>query len=315
MTDPDGGPFDPATIAAIRERLADLDELARRREAALRTPAAPESRAAADKALPDARFVTIYAGQASAAALDHLLAWRLLAHGRQIPIQAHVTLLRAALESADRCRWHLDASVDSGTRVGRGIAARRDDQVERRKFETSPEGGPRPARRTTGRSAIERLAELDDPEAVSARVAAGVRDVSFAKATAMMAIYGHERWYRLSSALAHGSKEWAFAATRLEPSSEPRLDPKVGSGRFSASEPIALALTIVTTQAFRAAIVDLEAYVAPARPGRDLRPSRPSTRRSSPALTEPSRLAASPASSRPHRDGRPGRIRTLRPHE
>ena len=207
--------------------------------------------------------MTIYAGQASAAALDHLHAWRLLANGPEIPIRAHLTLLRGALESADRCRWHLDASVDPGTRVGRAIATRRDDQVERSKFEASIEGGPRPDRPIKGRTALERIAELDDPDAVRERTDAGVRVVGFTDATGVLASYGHERWFRLSSGLAH-NKEWALAATDLEISDEPPIAPKTGSGRFSASAPIALALTIVTTQAFRAAVADLEAYVAPA---------------------------------------------------
>jgi len=137
--------FDPRALARIRAWLGGLDDLWRRREAALRAPSAPGSLAEADDALPDARFVTIYAGQASKAGLDHLIAWQALVNGPVIPIQAHLTLLRASLEAADRTRWHVDATIDAGTRVGRAHAARRDDQDERRKFEASTEGGPKPS--------------------------------------------------------------------------------------------------------------------------------------------------------------------------
>ena len=75
------GEFDPAALARIRAALAGLDELHRRREAVLRKPAVPGSLGAADDALPDARFVSVFAGHALASALDHLGAWQLLVNG------------------------------------------------------------------------------------------------------------------------------------------------------------------------------------------------------------------------------------------
>ena len=108
--------FDPAILVRLRHALASLDDLERRRESALRKPTEPSSLAAIDAALPDGRYVTIYAGQSSSAAIDHLRAWRLLVNGPEIPVRAHLTLLRGAL---------VDRSVDSRTRVGRGIATRR----------------------------------------------------------------------------------------------------------------------------------------------------------------------------------------------
>jgi hypothetical protein len=255
--------FDPRYLAAIRQELEDVDELWRRRAVALRAPMAPGSLAAIDDALPDARFVEIYAGQSSADALDDLGAWRTLANGPVIPMRAHLTLLRGALEAADRCRWHVDAAVDPGTRVGRGMAGRRDDQEERRKFEASREHDPPLPRPSRGMTAVERLAALDHPKAIAEREAAGVLTVGYANTTSLMRAYGHERWFRLSSGLAHG-KEWALAAMRLERSSDPPLREKVGYGSFSASEPVALGLTRVVMTATRAAVADLERYVGPA---------------------------------------------------
>jgi hypothetical protein len=251
--------MDPAVVAELRRMLEGVHELGRRLEAAHRAPVAPGSLAAADDALPDARFVTIFAAQALGAGIDHLNAWRLLANGPEVPILAHLTLLRGALEGATRCRWQVDATVDSGTRVGRGFAARRDDQDERRKFETSPEGSTRSPQPARGLSAVQRLAALDDPDAVKAREAAGIRTVGFTDTTSLMVAYGHERWFRLASGLAHG-KEWALAATALKDSAEPPLAPKVGHGIISASEPVAIALTGVTVNAVRTALAELEAY-------------------------------------------------------
>ena len=123
-------PYDPAILAQLRHELAALDELWRWREAALRAPAAPGSLVAADAPLPDARFVRMYAGQALGTALDHLAAWRSLLNGPALPMVAHLTLIRGGLEGAVRCRWHVEPTKDSATRVARGLAARRDDQVD-----------------------------------------------------------------------------------------------------------------------------------------------------------------------------------------
>jgi hypothetical protein len=265
-----GGPkfetMDPAAVAELRRLLRDVAELRHRLEAALRAPAAPDSQAAADDALPDARLVTVYAGQALTVAIDHLNAWRLLVNGPEIPILAHLSLLRGALEGAVRCRWHVDATAGSGTRVGRGFAARRADQGERRKFETSPEDEARSPQPTHGRSAVQRLAELDTPEARKAREDAGIRAVGFTDTTSLMVAYGHERWFRLASGLTHG-KEWALTATVLEVSAEPPLAPNVGRGTISASEPVAVALTGVAVKAVRIALAELAAYRSGPRSG------------------------------------------------
>jgi hypothetical protein len=251
-------PYDPAILAELRRELAGLDELWRRRETTLRALAAPGSLAAADAPLPDARFVSMYAGQALGTALDHLAAWRSLLNGPTLPMVAHLTLIRGSLEGAVRCRWHVDPTKDAGTRVGRGFAARRADQVERSKYEASKEAPPGPER-TSGKSAIERLAELDDPDAVRARDAAGIGPVGYTKITNLMIDYGLERPYRLASALAHG-QEWPLLTMHVLESGRPASDPKVQEGILTASEPAALELTLTALGAVRVALEDLEAY-------------------------------------------------------
>lgn len=261
MSERDYEAMDPATVGELRRLLEGVDGMWSRLEAALRAPVAPGSMAAADDALPDARFVSMYAGQAVSTAIDHLNTWRLLVYGPLIPIGAHLTLLRGALEGAARSRWHIDARRSSGIRVGRGHAARRDDQEERAKYEASREGAPHPAR-TRGLSAVERLAQLDDPdpeEARERREAAGIRPVGFTDTTSLMITYGHERLFRLASGVAHG-KEWALEATDVRLLSDPSPTPGLGHGIVSASDSVAVAMTTVTVGAVRAALAELEAY-------------------------------------------------------
>src|ERR1035437_9298246 len=137
MYRPSASEFDPETTEELMLVLAGVDEFWRRREAVLRRSPARGSLAAADAALPDARFVSIFAGQTLGSAVDYLHAWRLLTRGGEISFWAHFALLRGAIEGAVRCRWLVDSGVESGVRVGRGYAARRDDQEERRRWEPS----------------------------------------------------------------------------------------------------------------------------------------------------------------------------------
>jgi hypothetical protein len=258
--------LDPAIAVELRLQLALVDDLWRRTEAAARGPIRSHSLATADDALPNARFVPLYATQALLTALDHLLAWRELIERGHVPIEAHMTLLRGALEGAVRCRWHVEARVHPGTRVGRGIAARRDDQHERRLFEASRESRARSSELAGSKTAVERLAELDDPDAVVARTTAGIRSVGYADTTSLMTKYRLERWYRLASAAAHG-KEWALMATQLEPSIDVAMRPGIGAGMVSARDDVVLAFTSTTVRAVAQAVADLEHYTS-GSPGR-----------------------------------------------
>lgn len=258
---PGASDFDPEMTAEIIRLLAGVDGLSRRREAVLGRSPARGSLAAADAALPDARFVSIFAGQALGSAVDYLHAWRLLTRGGEIPFWAHFALLRGALEGAVRCRWLVDSGVDSGVRIGRGYAARRDDQEERRKWETSVAGirGSMPSGEPGPLSAAERLARLDAPEAIRKRSEAGVQSVSFTNTTALMKSYELEPWYRLASGAAH-AKEWALAATDLRQAPDQPSTAAVRHGVVTASAPVALALTTVAVRAVRTALEDVEAY-------------------------------------------------------
>ena len=251
--------FDPKILADIRRSLEELDELRVSTEAYLRAPVEPGSLEVGDRALPDARYVVIYAGQALGAAIDHLTAWRAVIHGPVVPMQAHFTLLRGAIEGSTRSRWHVDASQDSGTRVGRGIAARREDQLQRKGFEASLARIPKPTS-PTGRTAAQRVAELDARPAAIARRDAGIRSVPYDGTTAVAKAFGLEAVYRLTSGLAHG-REWALAGLVLhQEAGSPGIAPGVGHGRFTTSEPLSKYVSDAALSSTRRAVDDLRRY-------------------------------------------------------
>jgi hypothetical protein len=261
VNEADGEHMAPAIAAALRSQLAILDGLWARYEAAAHRAAAPGSMVEADEALPHARFVRIHAAQSLASAIDHLTAWRLLVEGRLVPIQAQTTLMRAAIEGSVRCRWLVDATIDSKTRVARGYATRRDDQIQRRRFEESREGLADDEERVrpveaTARTAAERLAELE-----AWRSAANIPMVGFTDTTALVRAYGLERWFRLASGAAHG-KEWALNASTIQPSPDAADRPGVGHGRVSLNDDVTLALTTTSLRAVAAAVATFEAYTA-----------------------------------------------------
>jgi hypothetical protein len=250
--------MNPAVATRIREELARLDKLWPRLEAARRAPPAPGSNAAKDNGLPEARFVNLHAGQALWSAIDHLNTWRLLLEGAKVPtvpILAHVTLLRGAIEGAMMCRWLLEPGKPPMTRVARGYAAQLDEYCERARYEASKESGGPPHFR--GVSAPERIAEL-----VEKQTDAGIRSVGLADPTSLAMKYGQERWFRLASAAVHG-KKWALLATDFDPASIEQVAPGVVGSLVSASDDVALDLTLVAVRLVEAAMVDFEAYRAP----------------------------------------------------
>jgi hypothetical protein len=257
----DGNNMDPEIAAEIQYWLGAIGELWDRYHVAARHPIETGTLAAADEALPHARFVSIQAAQALVSALDHLSAWGFLVDARRIPIQAHMTLMRGALEGSVRCRWLVDPTIDSTIRVARGYAAKRDDHLQRRRFEESSERiddeDDRPNRKEmTGMSADERLEELE-----GWRSEAAIPVVRFDGATALMKAYGLERWFRLASAAAHG-KEWVLAAAQLVASPEAIGRAGVSHGIVSADDEVVLGLTLVSIQATVAAVDDFERYAS-----------------------------------------------------
>lgn len=246
---------DQAVAAELRDGLAALDGLWDRYESATRRYIESGGLAELDPDVPDGRFVFIHGSQALATALDHLAAWRLLVEGGTFPIQAQMTLLRAALEACLRARWLLDGLVGASVRVARGYAAKLDDFRERRRWEGAPrspyDDDERPRRRPTWRAASQRLDDLDRQ-----RRRAGVPVEAYADATSLARAYGLERWFRRASAAAHG-KEWVLGDAQIDERGD--AGPGVRQGLVSANDRLLLQLTSITLEILGEAIADLEA--------------------------------------------------------
>jgi hypothetical protein len=256
------GERDPLSLERIRGRLEKVPELRARVKHALYARPAPRSCAERDLALPDGRYVGIYATHALTAALDDLNTWRILAHGPELPIRSHLLLLRAALEGSLLCRWLVEAKERPARRVSRGLAARRDDQEERGRFEASfPDRGAAIARLLgpRGRTALERLAELDEEDRAKARTAARIPPSGFADTTSLMAKHGIEPAFRLLSGLAH-SKEWSLIVTEMTIDPDADQTPGVGQGRIAISLPWAEIFTNLALDSVAWAVVDMERY-------------------------------------------------------
>lgn len=227
----------------------------------------PGSLAAADAAIPHARWVIVSANMAVGVAADHLFAWKLIADGRLIPVYAPMTLLRTALEGAVLTRWLVDPRPGALERVSRGVAAQLDDYEERRKFEASArshakaEGLPEPPPPTDpAKSAVDRFAEL-----TAARDAAGIPAIRQPGPTYLMTRFGAPDYrdvswlYRLVSAFAH-AKPWALHGTTLGPTS-PSGTPGMQGGQVTASDNIIIGTTDLVAGIVETAILDLESYL------------------------------------------------------
>ena len=76
-------------------------------------------------------------------AADHLFAWQSLAGGSitTLPVYAHLTLLRPAIEASVQARWLLDPAADPRARIARAVGIRIQDleQVDVVERETAAE--------------------------------------------------------------------------------------------------------------------------------------------------------------------------------
>ncbi len=74
----------------------------------------------------------------------------------EMPAYAHLSLLRTAHEAALLAYWLTEPTIDTDTRLARGVAAAAADYEERRKFEEAAGRVATPP----GKLAVERLADL-----------------------------------------------------------------------------------------------------------------------------------------------------------
>lgn len=127
----------PQLRATIDADFARVEELWRRLDVALTTPAATDSASYLDHNDPFAACAHDLAATFLRATIDHLVTWqKVLACGFQ-PTYAHLSLIRTAQEAAWLAYWLVEPGIDPALRMARGLAAQHDDLVERHKIELS----------------------------------------------------------------------------------------------------------------------------------------------------------------------------------
>ena len=125
----------PALLHILNTDFDRVQELWRRLDVALTTPASPTSASAADHEDQFEAFAHDLAAAFLRATVDHLVTWRQVISSGFMPTYAHLSLIRTAHESAWLAYWLMEPGVDPATRLARGVAAQRDDYEERLKIE------------------------------------------------------------------------------------------------------------------------------------------------------------------------------------
>ncbi len=247
--------MDPGAYQLLRQAVDAWEELDARRTRLPGNPL-PGSLWAADLArapLPGP-YARIYAGTSIHSALDHLMAWRQIVWSGLIPVLAHWVLARTIVECAERTLWLIDPSIATSDRVARGIAARLEDQEERRKFERLQTAEDLRARRPeTFRTAEERKVEIK-----AKAVADGIPVIGYKDNTALLRDAGLEWLYRLASGYAHGF-EWNSVGSTMVP--VPGVSgPGMAGGIMSANDDILAGVAAIAESRARRAVEALERY-------------------------------------------------------
>jgi hypothetical protein len=195
------------------------------------------------------------------------MAWYLLASPPEptLPVHAHLTLLRPALELAVQSRWLLDASVDPATRIARALGVRLDDlewvrkvdvDLEAERAEADPSAGPIPL--STGPS-------LKTQAVQSKAAAAGVTPIQMLDTVSLLKKHRQQSgwrdviFWRISSGVLHG-QAWAAMLVDRE---VVKAGATMTSYKNSANERLAADLTDLAVRHVDRAVSDLLQYVEP----------------------------------------------------
>jgi hypothetical protein len=258
---------DPEVTRQLRDKLSEVPNLRRRAAAVLSPVERSDAPIASDRRSPLGRYVWEQATNAIGSAGDHLATWNwLLEHGFQ-PSMAHITIVRAVLETACMARWLLDPSVTSSERVRRAVLVQLDDYDERGKFETAfgrRRIGRRPGRKfgderrddLIARSRSNGVAVLSD----KGRLIAPPGPTAWCRDYAVAPADGGEAAFRLASAFAHG-KQWSqlFVERELLPDIPTPTGAVVA--RTTADDVLVVKATGWAVDTFAAAVSDAEGYV------------------------------------------------------
>jgi hypothetical protein len=185
--------------------------------------------------------------------LDHLITWRhVIANGLQ-PSSAHMTLLRASMESSVVARWLVDPTVQPEEQLARAASWLREDYRQRRRVEEILKAKPVPP----AKGAADRIADLD-----AEVTALGLRALTGINLTDLFRQYSNrpgdqgETNYSIASSFAH-SRPWASLLLATTP-----VGPGVAPGgqvmKASADDTLALAFTVHAVRTATLAVEDVE---------------------------------------------------------
>lgn len=135
--EPHGDHLDMRTLAILTQDLASVDSIWSRLDIAVLTPPAPGSAASVELADKVRAYAHDNAAMSLRASVDHLRAWQRLLAAGEMPIYAHLSLIRTAHEAALIAYWLTEPGLDADIRRVRGVAAQAADYDERRKCEES----------------------------------------------------------------------------------------------------------------------------------------------------------------------------------
>lgn len=242
-------------IAAELQRLGGLQD----RLNALDKPERG-SRAAKSAKRPMGSLHSIFAIHSLVSAVDHVRAWKMIWDAGQIPIGAHLALLRGALEGAAMCRYLVDVGVVYQERIRRGAVAQLEDWRQRERYERSAGIGIAKPWPTPGKSGAERVAQHVDRMRRAGMI--GLEDdpkkVRPPDMTTLMQANATEPIWRLSSAFAHSSP-WSGLTLAWERSNRPSLDDSVRI-KVQAQLQVAASATMMAMGTIDCALVELEAH-------------------------------------------------------
>jgi hypothetical protein len=190
-------------------------------------------------------------------AVDHLALWRHLAlEDHLIPIWAHLSLMRVAIEGAVQARWVLDPTVNPSERVERALGLALDDLRwavrAMNAMAQDPNWSPE-----HGEKMVHRKAEVED----------GARDAGLtpkrSTTEAKVERFCHRPFdllaYRLTSGVVH-AQVWASLQGKSETVARTAT---MTTEKIEADQGTAFLVTRTAVDLFEDAVSDYEAYIQP----------------------------------------------------
>jgi hypothetical protein len=199
--------------------------------------------------------------------IDHLFAWQCLwnAPAKWLPVHAHMTLVRSAIECAVQVRWLIDPKEDSTTRIRRALGYRLEDLVEGKKAEdviaaeaaTDPSRAP--AAGLTAQEKIDALtAEADKRHMVSIQM---LSTVALCERYPQAPGLSDQVIWRYTSGVTHGNP-WAALQG---PSDVVSAGATMKTSKMNADPKVAAFFTRLAVRHTDQALEDLRQYIEPPR--------------------------------------------------